>query len=364
MLREYADAEKPVATIEIERPTGPRLTLNPESLGQLTPYRPYSIPIPFTNRTIEFGWPTRKRLAAVSGIAAFSFVFHLFITMPSMLKNTFIAMPMLMMGVGGPATPTVAGYTGPGNIVASPNSWYGFRAFSSADRGNILMNVCNVADVVCADLSSDATTGALVISSIGGSSCSVVTCTIKTMYDRSGNGYNITQATIASRPTLVVSCVNSLPCANSNSQNWALSGGGTVNQPFTMNYVANRTSGAGEQDLMARYITDGALCGFNTANNAYLWAGGGGGFIYVSAPNNAWHAVQCVFNGASSAIDADGTTVTNASAGIGVARPSISFGGIIGNFVEGGLWPVAFSAGNITSMCHNQFVYWGTSTSC
>jgi hypothetical protein len=34
------------------------------------------------------------------------------------------------------------------------------------------------------------------------------------------------------------------------------------------------------------------------------------------------------------------------------------------DFFELGVWPSAFSTGNQTSMCHNQFAYWGTSTSC
>jgi hypothetical protein len=35
-----------------------------------------------------------------------------------------------------------------------------------------------------------------------------------------------------------------------------------------------------------------------------------------------------------------------------------------GYLTEIGIWSSAFSSGNRTSVCHNQYVYWGTSTSC
>ena len=92
-----------------------------------------------------------------------------------------------------------SGYQGPGNIVSGAFAAWSLRAYNSAALGKKVINVCNVGDVACADLSSDPTTGKLVISTIGGSSCSVITCTVKTINDQSGGGYNMTQATIASR---------------------------------------------------------------------------------------------------------------------------------------------------------------------
>ncbi len=63
-------------------------------------------------------------------------------------------------------------YTGPGNVASGATAWWGLRAYTSATRGNALINACNVADAACADLSSDATSGALTIPTIGGTACS------------------------------------------------------------------------------------------------------------------------------------------------------------------------------------------------
>jgi hypothetical protein len=62
-------------------------------------------------------------------------------------------------------------FTGPGDIVTGWDFWFGLRAFSSATRGNALVNVCNVPNSTCADFSSAPTTGNLVFADIGGVPC-------------------------------------------------------------------------------------------------------------------------------------------------------------------------------------------------
>lgn len=262
-------------------------------------------------------------------------------------------------GAGKKASPAAA-YSGPGDVVASAAAWYGLRAYSTADRGNRLMNVCNVADVACADLSSDATTGALVISTIGGSSCSIVTCTIKTMYDRSGNSYDVTQATIAQRPSLIASCVNSLPCARFNAANPFLTNTGTAsfNQVLTISTVDARKGATSTVTVV--FAMGGQVVFHVGANTLGLFSAG---TTTVTANDSVWHATQGVFNGASSVINVDGTgtTVNPGSGGgttivqIGDAVRTINF-----DFTEGGMWASSFSAGNRTSMCQNQQAYWGS----
>lgn len=273
-------------------------------------------------------------------------------------------------GAGKKAT-AAATYTGPANIVASPTAWYGMRAMSTADRGNKLLNVCNVADVVCADFSSDATTGALVISTVGGSSCSIVVCTIKTMYDRSGSGQDATQSTIGTRPTLVVSCVNSLPCAAFSSQRLAITLGSSVSQPLTMSAVAIRTGGTTSfSDILAQAAGSSVLITFtNSANTAGLF-GGSSVVPTKTAADNAWHALQGVFD-TTAVISVDNAEASGSGSGGGSTSTSMTIGALgigsqslIGNITEVGLWPSGFSAGNRTAMCHNQFTYWGTSVSC
>ena len=51
----------------------------------------------------------------------------------------------LLLGAGqSPKVAAAAGYTGPGDIVSGAKVWYGLRAYNAADRGNKLVNVCNV----------------------------------------------------------------------------------------------------------------------------------------------------------------------------------------------------------------------------
>ncbi len=281
------------------------------------------------------------------------------------------ASSLLMLGAG---TPTVAAsYVGPGNVVASSTAWYGLRAYSTADRGNALINVCNVSDVVCADMSSDATTGALVIATIGGSSCSVVVCTIKTFYDRSGNGKNVTQATISKRFTLTVSCVNSKPCAvalGSSSQCYLASSTITATSSTAI-FVGIRTGAFTTQATVLGDDSDHIEFGYlNATNKVYL--SGPVTAANITASDSAWHAVQGVSVSASgSSITVDGSTTGSLNTGTaaytgrpvlgayGSAGPACGGQYLTGSFVEGGYWASAFSAGDLTAMDSNMRTYWG-----
>lgn len=263
------------------------------------------------------------------------------------------------------------GYTGPGDVVASATAWYGFRAYNSADRGNRLLNVCNVADAACADLSSDASTGALVISTIGGSSCAVVTCTIKTAYDRSGNTRDATQATIGARPTLTVSCVNGLPCAACSaaaSQTLVATAATSIAQPWTVSAVANHGDTVNQRWVMAKSGT--WAVGWGTADPAAGMYAGVGITDGSNAADGSWHALQYVANGAASVVNVNDTKTTvspgtnTLSNNYGICSDGAGGGFITATITEAGIWPSGFSSANQTAMCHNQFAYWGTSVSC
>ena len=146
-------------------------------------------------------------------------------------------------------------YTGPANVVSGASYWYGLFAYNSADRGNALVNVCNSTggiDIGCADLFSDATTGALVSATVSGITCPGINCTVKTAYDRSGANNcsgpcNLTQATVGARPSLLASQIGSLPalvCNGSAPSSLLLVSVTTLSvvQPFTISAVAEQTS--------------------------------------------------------------------------------------------------------------------------
>lgn len=274
-------------------------------------------------------------------------------------------------GAGPGANAVAPSYTGPGDIVGGALAWGGLRAYSAATRGTKAVNVCNVADVACADLSTDASTGALVITTIGGSSCSVVVCTIKTLYDQSGTlsctgstACDFTNATIANRPVLTVSCINGLPCmtfAGASSQR--LDTGGIAPSraiPYTVSWVAKLT-GAIQSAVFDSTNGGQQGFGFNPPNTIYVFAGG---FIAGAATDGVFHTSQTVVNAASSDLVVDGVSNTG-DAGSDTIGNRFLIGStaaanfLSGSVVEAGVWPSAFSAGNKTSMNTNQTTFWG-----
>jgi hypothetical protein len=284
---------------------------------------------------------------------------------------------LTMTGVGSFGGAGAAGPTFAGDVVASAYEWYGLDAYSLADRGNPLINVCNVGDVVCADMSSHATTGALVITTVGGSDCSVVTCTVKTMYDRSGAlsctlgagaaVCNATQATPASRPTLIPSCVGGKPClACSGTQGLASPlQNATKTQPLTISYVGNRNAATSAFGIVFAQSDFNFQIGWpNATNSLAAYAGTVATISTASTTDSTWHAVQNILQDASGAgtsiIYVDGSN--NPGLTVGTQGVSASAFGICspagnsftGQFRETGLWTVAFNGTQNANMNSSQ----------
>src|SRR6266436_5012205 len=104
-----------------------------------------------------------------------------------------------------------ATYVGPGNVISGAVTFWGLRAYSASYASGLgkIANICTPLDAVCADVSSDVN-GNFNLAAVGSLTCnnSVSICTVKTFYDQVGTACSgpcdMTQATIANRPTLVV----------------------------------------------------------------------------------------------------------------------------------------------------------------
>jgi hypothetical protein len=277
-----------------------------------------------------------------------------------------------------------ASYTGPGDLSltggVTPVAWFGMRAFSAAKRGNAAINICDPSNVTCADWNTNAVTGALVATTnpLNGTDCTVsTTCTVQKIYDQlAGNACSsascdIVQTTAANRPTFKWSCVNSLPCAvfaQASSQSFASGNTYAHAQPLSFSVVSEQTASPGN------YV---GLLGDASANNTGpLWSAaagdvviyGGSGIVNVAAANNSLHAMNFLLSGSSSNANIDGTN-TSVSTGASSYNGTIHvFHGAAafatGYFEEGGIWTGSFSSTDDASLCHNQFTYWGTVTSC
>lgn len=292
---------------------------------------------------------------------------HLLLLIAFVIGNANAQMTLKGAGVYPVAA---AAYTGPGDIVSGASSWWGLRAYNAASRGSAAINVCIASDVACGDLSTDATTGNLVTSTlIGGSACSVVTCTIKTMYDQTGNGRHVTMATEARRPTLSTACLNSntLACAVFSKANLQrLRSASTITRavPYTLSVVAERTGNTTISNMTLNLGITTAFISFDAANTVTFSPSAS---TTASANDNAWHAMQGIAAASNAGFFyVDGLSSSNYSATIGLsgAQIDISDDGfqeatLDGKLVEAGFWPSGFSVGNASSMNSNQHIYWG-----
>ena len=221
--------------------------------------------------------------------------------------------------------PTAAGsYQGVGDIVSAAGFYGGVWAYTAATRGTKALNVCNTGG--CADVSTDATTGQIPATLVvQGNNCASVTCTVATIYDKSGNGHDFGQNTSANRATLT----NSGCPAGAN---WCLSSGtstfytyGSVSgpsaQPVTASVVLTTTSTSTEQAPMGWdaspaftiLLIAGSSCG---SGNFCSFSTSLGPSVAISA--NTWYAIDAVFNGSSpaSSLRINGTTATGSTSGM------------------------------------------------
>jgi hypothetical protein len=296
-----------------------------------------------------------------------------------------------IMGAGGNGCNSSIGgaYTGPGDVATWKVFW-SLRAYSAATRGNRLANVCNSTggvDVGCADMLSDATTGNLVSATISGIPCPGANCTVKTLYDISGQNFctngtapcDVTQATVSKRPTLTANCINtSLPCmtfVSTGPQFLAATAfspaGGT--QPVSSTWISNFTNPGGGGTFSVGSQSSSNTMWFSNHNTNGFFINAGATLGDVTSTDGAWHSYQGLFTTSpNSVISVDNTETTgNAGTGaiandlfaIGAASSSPSFP-FNGKIVEMGFDTTLHNGTSRTAMCHNQFTYWGTSTSC
>jgi hypothetical protein len=271
-------------------------------------------------------------------------------------------------------------YIGPGDLIPGATAWWGLRAYNAAYAASLgkIVNVCTPADATCADVKSDAA-GNFNIAGTPSLTCNNSTsiCTIKTLYDQTGalncdNGSpnfpcDVTNATIANRPILVLNCLGTLPCMGLNGfQSLRAQDITYPSQPFTISATAESTGSppSGIRGVIYGDSGNAILLAFDrsAANNAELNCGTQ--FVVNSIADNSFHALQGICNAASSILYIDGTSYSgNAGTQFVMSMPivgAIAAGqNILGRIVEVGLWPVGLSPSQQSSMNTNQHAYWG-----
>lgn len=277
---------------------------------------------------------------------------------------------MLLMGV----SDVSASGIGSCNSVAAVSGTFqwGTRPCSASYSGNIF-KVCDQATgAVCAD--ATVANGIISLPTLGGNSCanSVTICVIDTFYDTSGNGgITAVQATNSKRAVLIVpgasnGCTTDAAyCAQfalASGQCYVSSATVTQNQPFSVAAIAKRTGNTTTQQRILAFSTDTVR--FNAATNTISLTAGTNQNL-TSVNDSSWHAIQGVFNGASSSLNADGAGTGSVNAGAtNISAEPAGLGGsnacaltLDGNLEYVRFDPVAYSAGNISALNSNAHAY-------
>lgn len=278
--------------------------------------------------------------------------------------------PFFGASAGVPAIPSI--FDQVASVGAQAVCW-SFRACATAVAGNKLANICNASDVTCVDMLSSATTGNLVLTTVGGTNCAVSTCTVKTLYEQEtcGATCNMTQATIANRPVFVPSCTPNghacMTCASANSQSLTTVGNvPSITQAFSVASLAKRT-GTATGILWGGSTNNSWSENFfgNSANQFSIYSGT---TQTVTAADNAFHSLIAVHTGASSSATVDGSTTSslnigtnNFSATLGASICNSFFGPLFnGSVAEIGVFGsgVTLTGTQITNLYNNQHNYW------
>jgi hypothetical protein len=265
-----------------------------------------------------------------------------------------------------------AAYQGPGDVVSGAIAWGSCARAYNATYANGTNSLCDLVAVtggaaVCTlrvagtgfvDLAASycaGTTPSAACAAASGGSCKVTK-----LYDQI-SGINFVDVTLSTMPGLVFNSLGGLPgftCVSANSVRLITGSNITQAQPLCMSAVYERTSGTVQGGVLGGGTSVTSIGGGIGANQAFMSAGTP---ITQAANDNAYHALQAVLNGASGAMQTDGTDITSQNAGSGgfSAEPlrtcrNSSAQGFDGTIMEVGLWNAAFTLTQRNNLNTNQ----------
>lgn len=278
------------------------------------------------------------------------------------------------------------GYTGPGDVVSGAKAFWGFQAYNAtyASGSGKFANVCLPSSSTCFDVTSDATGNAVIPAGLSICNNSTVICTVKIMYDQSGalacagsSACDITVTLQNNNPKFVIAgAANGCPTTSKVCAQFGVtvaclftSAALAISQPFTETAVVVRTGNFTAVQRINISNSDATRLEF-TATASTIRFNAGSDVTLGSVADSSWHAIQAVFNGASSSLNADGAgsgavnpggnnIASNFEVGDGDTAGPCGDQPLLGNWVETGVWASAFSGGQVTSMNSNVHSRWG-----
>jgi hypothetical protein len=256
---------------------------------------------------------------------------------------------------------TGAGYQGPGDITSGAIAFYSAgRAYNAAyaaaqspvadlvdtatGLATCTLNVgtngfANLTAVVCP-------TGAPTVSVTTFCTVTHVGCSVTKLYDQTGTGNHVVQATLANMPALTFSAQNGLPCAAGGATVRLQTAGNVVQAaPFTRTAVVERTgSFTTRQDITANAAA--SHLNFSAAANSVSAAAGT--TVGLTAADSAFHALLAVASATAPlfAVDSSADTSTSSQGSTSTSgaltvmnNNAGTFPFIAGLFCEGSLYP-------------------------
>jgi hypothetical protein len=275
------------------------------------------------------------------------------------------------------------GFVGPGDIVTSGAlAFWGLRAFSAA-KATSAVNCIDIVDIGSANGSTlavqangDLNVTAIASGTLAGSSLATWisahgTPFVHKIYDQVGN-LDVT-STISTGATLVQNLYGTRPgIQTSGGVKYLSTNTLTQAQPYTLTSVSKRTSAtSGNDGILGTASPFPLLIGYYSVANTLEMFGGTTNGQVNPATEGVGHAVQWLFNGASSLANVDGTdiaaspnpgssTITASVIGL-FERAGGAFAG--GDIEEVGMWSGLTPSGGANGYLQlqaNQKAYWGT----
>jgi hypothetical protein len=263
----------------------------------------------------------------------------------------------------------VAGTSMPLDGITAPSGAYSFRKLRSAYVGPAvrIRRASDNAELDINFLGCTGFTGCPIDTAAANAHCAATTCFVRTLYDQSGIGRDIVQASAASQPGLQFNCIGALPCTRVPTAGGAFMLSGASITPATgvlsISMVASRSTGVGSGAVIFRangatgnrVLSAGANT-WNLSNNTVTLGG--------AATDGVAHAYQGVINGASSVVNVDGTETTGSLTPVNVTAGTLGIAGLAGSVfdtMEIVLWDnVVNDAAVRTFLRNNQKSFWGT----
>ncbi len=243
-------------------------------------------------------------------------------------------------------------YRGPYDLVGSWAAWYGLRGYSSTYTG-FAVNVRRAADNATLDIAilQSGQLDAGTAFNFGKGAPLYVT----RLFDQSGNGNDLIQATNSLQPVLVLNSIGNQPVLSFGADYYLSSASAFVrSQPLGLSAVAVRSGSSAP--IIGGTDTGNAALSFAEVPNS-VSVGSDATVLASGASDNVWHALNATADETTSILGIDGAIVTG-TVGVSGFTSALRVGLFGGRFGEAGIFGSALTIEQIDDLASNQQNFW------